>query len=96
MNFPTKEEYKQQNPKKKKRKNISINIPTTVISLDEKCFNNYEDNLQELTIPTTVKSIPKRCMEKCFKLTNISLPLNENQIIISNKIFNNTQKFEQD
>ena len=51
--------------------------------IDEDCFNDYKynDNLKELTIPTTVKEIPKNCLEYCNELTNITLPLKENQMI---------------
>ena len=83
------------NGKQVDRKLTSFTIPTTVTSLDENCFNNYNYYLKELTIPTTVKIIPKKCIEKCKILTNITFSLNESQMIIGNKIFNNHPHLKQ-
>jgi hypothetical protein len=66
-------------------------IPTTITSLDKDCFNYNCNDLKQLTIPTTIKTIPKKCIEKCERLTNITFPLNESQMIIGNKIFNTPQ-----
>ena len=65
-----------------------MEIPTTVTSIDWYEFERYKQILEELTIPTTVKTIPKYCINNCKRLTNITLPLNESQIICGNKIFN--------
>ena len=64
-----------------------VEIPTSVTSLDEKCFNSY-NYLKQITIPSTVNEIPKTIFHDCDQLSNITLPLNENQIIFGNKIFN--------
>ena len=72
----------------------SLEIPTTVTSLDKDCFHSC--NLCELIIPDTVKSIPKYCIKNCWNLTNITLPMNESQMIIGNRIFKKNQHFEQD
>ena len=65
----------------------SLQIPTTVTSIDEDCFGSFY-LLEQLIIPETVKTISKNCIEKSWSLTNITLPLNNNQMIIGNKIFN--------
>ena len=68
----------------------SLSIPTSVTSLNEKCFYNYCD-LKELIIPNTVKTIPRYCIEKCSQLTYLLLPLNDNQFISGNKFFSNDE-----
>ena len=62
--------------------------------IEENCFDNYYYKLKELTIPETVKTIPKKCIEDCRYLTNITIPLNESQMIIGNKIFKNQSHFK--
>ena len=44
--------------------------------------------IKELIIPTTVQSIPEDVLEYCLDLTNITIPLNDSQIIVGNNIFN--------
>ena len=80
----------------KKVEGSKIEIPTTVTSLDKKSFKGLRLLLKELIIPTTVQLIPKECFENCKELTNITLPLNESQIILGNKIFKNQPHLEQD
>ena len=69
----------------------SLTIPTMATSIDLMSLNMYKIDLYELHIPSTIKSfiqsIQYDYFEKCYHLTNISLPLNESQIISGNKIF---------
>ena len=71
----------------------SLEIPSSVTSI-ENVHSFFE--LQEIVIPSTVKTITNHCIQFCSKLTNITLPLNENQMIIGNKIFKNQSHLEQD
>ena len=82
----TKKEYEKQNPNDDWNFDFKLSIPEGVNEIDEDCFD--DSKLHELIIPTTVKIIPKKCIENCWRLTNITISLNENQIIIGNKIFN--------
>ena len=87
-------EYDKQNPNKNLFQKIEITIPEGIKELEKKCFEKYY--LTKLTIPSTVTSIPKKYLENCNRLTNITLPLNDNQVILGNKIFKNSQHLEQD
>ena len=73
----------------------SLEIPTTVTSINWNDFDKYKYKFHNLVIPTSVTTIPNKCIQKCTNLTNISLPLNESQMIIGNKIFNTQEHLEQ-
>ena len=83
------QEKKKQNPNDVWDVKIEINIPEGVKEIDENCFDDddIKFSLIQITIPTTVTSIPKNCLKYCYYLTNITLPLNQNQIICGNQIF---------
>ncbi|KAL7718238.1 hypothetical protein QTN25_004535 [Entamoeba marina] len=55
----------------------SIIIPTTVTSINNKCFMNC-GTLTFISIPNNVKTIEMGSFEGCTSLKEISLPLNEN------------------
>ena len=96
----TKEINKQKHTNKNNQRincDYKLFIPEGINEIYEDSFNsiNCQCNLKELTISSTIKPIPKKCIEKCWSLTNITLPLNESQIIIGNKIFKNDSQFKE-
>ena len=97
MRENTIEEYEKQDPNESDEDGVNwsyeddwdfvLTIPESVNELHQNCFHEYENNLIQLTIPSTVTTIPQKCLENCSQLTNITLPLNENQFICGNKIY---------
>ena len=97
-------EYRKQRPnnyeddyydsEEEEERSIEINIPEGVNEIEAKCFENFYD-LGKLTIPSTVTSIPKKLFYNCDIFTNITLPLNQNQVIYGNKIYKNSSHLEQ-
>ena len=77
-----------------------IDIPEGIKQLDDNCFlfqyyHNYNCyKFRKIIFPKSIETIPKKCIEDCDYLTSITLPLNESQVIIGNKIFN-TPHFDQ-
>ena len=65
----------------------NVIIPDGIKEIDSTSFLNVY-YLMELTIPSTVKTIPKNCLRNVQPLTNITLSLNDSQVVIGNKIFN--------
>ena len=64
-----------------------MNIPTTITSIDDYLYD-YKYHLEQLTIPSTVKTIPYHCFSKLTRLTNITIPLNDTEMVFCNKIVN--------
>ena len=75
-------------------KSIMI-IPSSVTSIDWDYIGCCQEFLKCLSIPTTVTNMEDNFLKDFMKLTSISYPLNENQIVCGNKIFKKTQ-FEED
>ena len=73
----------------------TIEIPSFVTSLDENCFDGFDYFLRELIIPSTVKIIPKKCFESVHGLKKLTIPIDDTQMIIDNKIFSKTSHFDQ-
>ena len=69
-------------------------IPEGVNELKENIFESCH-YFEELTLPSSLINIPINCLEKCYKLTNITIPLNETRVIYGNKIHNNKPHFDQ-
>ena len=66
---------------------IKITIPEGVKNMDTNCLNFYNIFQFHVIIPKSITSIPKKCFIDCNTLINITLPLNDSQIICGNKIF---------
>ena len=64
----------------------ALTIPSTITSISQNALY-YCRELQELVIPESVQSIPTECMQYNSKLTKITCPLQQNEMIIGNKIF---------
>ena len=75
---------------------LDLTIPEEVNNLEQGAFYENAMVLHKLLIPSTIKTIPKKCIEDCDDLTNITLPLNESQIICGNKIFKKNEHFIED
>ena len=51
--------------------------------------------LQRIVIKGLETKIPMECLERCYWLTNITIPLNETRVLYGNRIFNNKDHFNQ-
>ena len=59
----------------------SFTIPSFVTSLDDNCFTGYH-NIKELVLSETLTNIPLNCFERCYELTNITIPLILNNCLL--------------
>ena len=74
-----------------------LEISSSVTSIDEKCFeksknqrsnNNWFDSIQELHVYSkNDEKIDYSFINKLKKLTKLTIPLNNNKVVIENKIF---------
>ena len=55
------------------KKFTSINIPSSVTSLGDDCFNGCT-SLKSITIPSSVTTLGKNCFASCYELTSITIP----------------------
>ena len=55
------------------KKFTSINIPSSVTSLGDDCFNGCT-SLKSITIPSSVTTLGKNCFSGCYNLTSITIP----------------------
>ena len=69
-----------------------VEIPAIVNGYTEDCF---DWDLKEITFLSPISENEKRCLEKCWQLESINLPLVENHFVWGNKIFYNKQQLKQ-
>ena len=69
-----------------------INIPTTVTSIGNECFDNCRCLLQKIDIPTSVKEIGDKVFSNCWKLRQINIPTTVTKI--GNECFDDCTSLE--
>ena len=75
---------------------ISLIIPNGVKELTDNFLKDCGHFTTNLVIPSSVTSIPKTCVEKYTVLKELTIPINDSQLFLGNKIFKNNQHLEQD
>ena len=71
----------------------SITIPSFVTALDDYCFYNC-DNVKEIILPETLTNLQRNSFKYCLGLTNLTITLNETQVLYGNQLFNNNNHFD--